>query len=215
MNGTFELKAGDARRVGDEWEVPILASGSAPIYGAEIHLAGPMAAELARVIVAADAMEAHGTPDGIASLAMASSRPISPGEIATFVFPAHGDDPWVAPTVAWARVNREVVATGAPLPQPAPVTAFFALPWPNPSGGPVTLRLGITAAAATGPTSVRIFDPAGRLVRSLHEGPHEAGVLSLTWDLRDNSGRRTAPGIYLVRAETLDIRQVHRLVVVR
>jgi parallel beta-helix repeat protein len=214
MNGTFRLEAGPARRNGDHWEVPILASGTAPIFGAEIRLAGPAAGELSGVHVPEGAMEAHGTPEGTASLAMASATPMAEGEIASFVFPAHGDSAWSAPAVSWARVNREVVTFGTP-PPVVPASAFFASPWPNPAGGAVSLRLGITAKAAGGATSVRVFDTAGRLVRNLHEGPHEAGVLALTWDLLDGTGRKVAPGIYLVRAQTNDMRQVHRLVVVR
>ena len=51
-----------------------------------------------------------------------------------------------------------------------------------------------------GPASVQVFDVRGRLVRSLHEGPLEAGPHDLAWDGRDDRGAALASGVYLVRA---------------
>ena len=42
---------------------------------------------------------------------------------------------------------------------------------------------------------VEVADVTGRRVRSWTEA---AGARSLRWDLRDSSGRRVAPGVYLV-----------------
>ena len=216
MDGTFTLRAGEPRRVGDHWELPIIASGSAPIFGAEIELSGPNAQALLGVTVPLDAMEAHGTPSGTAKLAMASPTPIAEGEIASFSFPATGEGAWQAPTVSWARVNREVIPVTAPVPTPTiPGVAFFAAPWPNPAGASVNLRFGISSTEAGARASIRVHDLAGRLVRTVHDGSFDAGVHAMTWDLSDESGRRVAPGLYLIRAETSRFRTVHRIVVIR
>ena len=37
-------------------------------------------------------------------------------------------------------------------------------------------------------------------MRGLADGERAAGATSLAWDLRDDSGRRVGPGVYLVRA---------------
>jgi hypothetical protein len=211
--GSFTLRAGDARRVGDTWELPILVDGSGVILGAEVALGGGAAATLANVRVADGAMEAHGATDGVARLAMASAMPLSAGEIATLVFPATGAA-WQAPAVTFARVNRDVVTPDAVRPT-APARAFFAMPWPNPANASATLRLGISSNEAGTRAQVNVFDLAGRRVRTVQDGALPAGVHELRWDLRDESGHPVAPGVYLVRAETATFRSVRRLVVVR
>ena len=212
--GTFEVHAGDARRAGDHWEVPILVSGTAPIYGAEIELSGPTAGTLDGVTVAEGALEAHGTPGGTAKLVLASARAIAPGEIAVMRFP--GGDTWQAPVLTWARINSEIVVgpvdAGPPV---ATATAYFAPPAPNPARGPVRLSLSISAREQGARAFVHVHDLAGRLVRVVYEGALEPGLHDLHWDLQDASGRAVPPGLYLVRAEAGAFRSVRRVVVVR
>jgi hypothetical protein len=212
--GTFEVRAGDARRVGDHWEVPILVTGSAPIYGAEIELGGPTAGTLDGVTMAEGALEAHGTPGGAAKLVLASAQVIAQGEIAVMRFP--GGDTWQAPLLTWARINNEIVAGSVDVEPPVtPTAAFFAPPAPNPARGPVRLSLGISGREQGVRAFVRVHDLAGRLVRVVHEGALDPGLHDLRWDLRDASGRAVAPGLYLVRAEAGAFRSVRRVVVVR
>lgn len=46
-----------------------------------------------------------------------------------------------------------------------------------------------------------VFDAAGRAVRHLDSGHRSAGTRSVTWDGRDDAGRKLSPGIYRVRFE--------------
>ena len=213
--GTFTVSAGEARRTGDHWEVPIIVGGTAPILGAEIELSGTNAGTLDGVIVAGDALEAHGTPDGKAKLAMAGTHAIPDGEIAVLRFPVQGRGGWEAPALTWARVNSEIVAASPVTPPNVPTVAFLAPPAPNPARGSVRLSLGISTRESGARAFVRVHDLAGRLVRVVHEGALEPGVHDLTWDLRDATGRTVPPGLYLVRAEAGRFRMVRRLVVVR
>ena len=50
--------------------------------------------------------------------------------------------------------------------------------------------------------SLRIFDASGRLVRTLRDGPHEAGGHEAVWRGEDDHGRRVAAGVYFARLET-------------
>jgi hypothetical protein len=50
------------------------------------------------------------------------------------------------------------------------------------------------------PTSVRIYDVSGRLVRTLIERPETAGDHQAAWDGRDRTGRSVPRGIYLAEA---------------
>ncbi len=53
----------------------------------------------------------------------------------------------------------------------------------------------------TAPGAVRLvlYDARGRTVRTLTEGPREAGEYEAIWNGTDHSGRRVAAGTYLLR----------------
>ncbi|NOT34754.1 MAG: T9SS type A sorting domain-containing protein [Candidatus Eisenbacteria bacterium] len=69
--------------------------------------------------------------------------------------------------------------------------------WPNPSSGPVALRLALPKAASIDAT---IYDVAGRRVASLADGRRDAGWHLLQWDGRRDDGGIAGSGVYLVRA---------------
>ena len=48
------------------------------------------------------------------------------------------------------------------------------------------------------PVSVQIYDLAGRLVKTLYDGPRVAGQYAERWDARDEDGHLVPPGVYLV-----------------
>lgn len=84
----------------------------------------------------------------------------------------------------------------------APATAEVRPPRPNPIGAG-SLRIPLLWPEPGRPV-VEIVDVLGRRVRTL-EGPDlPAGYPSLTWDLKDASGRAVASGLYVVRIEGTD-----------
>ena len=99
--------------------------------------------------------------------------------------------------------------------EPAPeVTRRLALAAarPNPSRGEVTLEL---ALPTDGPVTLRVFDVAGRAVRTVAARPLAAGRLSLRWDGRDDDGAAVAPGVYLCEARAGAERATRRVVMLR
>ncbi len=66
-----------------------------------------------------------------------------------------------------------------------------------------------------GRLSLKIYDPAGRLVRTLVDGPAEAGAGSLLWDGKDEGGRRAATGVYFYRLNAGGESLTRKLMVVR
>jgi hypothetical protein len=54
--------------------------------------------------------------------------------------------------------------------------------------------------APAAPVTVRIFDVAGRLIRSIHASATAAGAQEVLWDGRDETGARAGPGIYFYQA---------------
>ena len=94
----------------------------------------------------------------------------------------------------------------------APALALaFAPPSPNPARESVRLALSSPAAGAV---DVAVLDLAGRRVRSLSRDV-AAGVAELTWDLRDDAGRRVPPGLYFASARSGPERVTRALLVVR
>jgi len=77
-----------------------------------------------------------------------------------------------------ASLTSGVLALGAIRPQPAWMSAV--VPFSLPCGGVVRLE---------------IYDFAGRLQATLLDGHADAGVATITWDLRDKSGRPVPQGI--------------------
>jgi hypothetical protein len=70
---------------------------------------------------------------------------------------------------------------------------------PNPFRRSVVIPF---ALAEAGRARVDIFDVAGGLVRRLADAPMDIGIQHLTWDGRDDDGRRLSPGVYFYRLET-------------
>jgi len=69
---------------------------------------------------------------------------------------------------------------------------------PNPFNPRTSISYKVEAG---GIVSIRIFSVTGRLVRSLLEGPANAGVHEVRWDGRDDGGRPVPSGTYFVRVE--------------
>jgi hypothetical protein len=109
------------------------------------------------------------------------------------------------------KVNLQVDDTSVPAVPVAALPSRFELgaPRPNPAGRVAVLDLALPAAA---PVDVSVFDVTGRRVRGLMDGVQAAGWHPVAWDLRDDSGRRAAPGIYLVRARAGDLRSTRKVV---
>lgn len=83
---------------------------------------------------------------------------------------------------------------------------------PNPARGASALQFTLPAA---GNVRLDVFDLSGRRMATLEDGPLGPGVHVDTWDLRDASGTRVAPGLYLARLSASGVNEVRRVIVVR
>ncbi len=79
---------------------------------------------------------------------------------------------------------------------------------PSPFDANVGTQISYTLEADAALVRVRIFDGAGRLVRTLEDAALGGGAQSgtLTWQGRDDDGRPLRIGIYIVLLEALDLR---------
>ena len=87
----------------------------------------------------------------------------------------------------------------------APITFEVIVPFallasvaPNPMNPEATLTFRTTRS---GPIRVRLLDVQGRLVRTLQDGPMEAGYHDLRISSTDDNGRKLASGIYFFAIE--------------
>ena len=68
---------------------------------------------------------------------------------------------------------------------------------PNPFGAQTAIRYTLKAAA---PVTVQVFDHSGRLVRTIvRSNSQVAGPHEVSWDARDDIGRRATKGVYFAR----------------
>ena len=84
---------------------------------------------------------------------------------------------------------------------------------PNPFNPATTIRFDL---ATDGPVALRIYDVAGRLVRTLIDAPLPAGFgKSATWDGLDAAGNRASSGVYFYRLEAAGQSQTRKMVVMK
>lgn len=75
-------------------------------------------------------------------------------------------------------------------------TLAFAPATPNPSSGATTCRFTLPGE---GSVRMAVYDAAGRLVRTLADGPLAAGEHAIRWDGEREGGGRAPSGLYLAR----------------
>ncbi len=95
----------------------------------------------------------------------------------------------------------------------APVPAYtLAQNRPNPFN-PIT-RISYSVPTKE-EVSLRIYSPAGRLVKTLVNGVVKGGEHTIIWDGRDNGGRETASGIYFYKLEAGEEKKTKKMVLLR
>jgi hypothetical protein len=105
---------------------------------------------------------------------------------------------------------------GRDLPVAVPASSGGALgplfAYPNPSRGNVTISFVLPKTSSA---TLRVFDVAGRVVRTLLNETLPAGPHSAHWDRRTASGAVARPGLYLYELEAGGQRAARTFVLVR
>lgn len=92
----------------------------------------------------------------------------------------------------------------------------MSLDFSQPSDNPARDLTQFTLSLPTrGPVVVDAMDVSGRRVRRLQKGDMAAGRHTIAWDLHDESGQITSPGVYFVRAHVDGVDFVRRVVVLK
>lgn len=94
----------------------------------------------------------------------------------------------------------------------APEAAYLSQNYPNPHNPLTNIAFGLSAHARV---SLRIYDSAGRLVRTIVAGDRAAGDYVETWDGRNMRGEEVASGIYFCRLEAGTFAQTRKMILLR
>jgi hypothetical protein len=106
---------------------------------------------------------------------------------------------------------RPVDVTGADTPG-VPRSSFLAQNVPNPFNPSTTLRFGLRESAHV---TLRIYDAAGRLVRTLVDDHRPAGLYDKAWDGRDAAGRASASGVYFCKLVAGRFEETRKIVLLK
>jgi len=110
--------------------------------------------------------------------------------------------------LAVSPLVRQLTRTEAPAPDDGRAAPTGIVPGdrplllsdgPNPFTDTVRMQIRLPSPA---PARVTVLDAAGRLVRTLTDGPMSAGATQFTWDGRDATGALVASGVYFLRMES-------------
>ena len=71
------------------------------------------------------------------------------------------------------------------------------------------------AIPRTSDVTIRVFDISGRVVKTLVNATKEAGYYTANWDMKDNTGREIASGIYFYEFNAGDFKSIKKMVVMR
>ncbi len=85
--------------------------------------------------------------------------------------------------------------------------------YPNPARAATNISFGLPVA--TGNVNLRIYDLAGREIKTFELGSCAAGIKTIPWNLTDDAGRNVPAGVYLYRLDTPTFSATKRMVVVR
>ncbi len=112
-------------------------------------------------------------------------------------------------------VQRDGATTGIGEATTSPPLTHLLGAFPNPANPATTIRF---TTGASGPATLRIFDPAGRLVRTLFEKRwFEAGTVptEVRWDGHDDGGHAVKSGVFLYRLSTASGAASDKLVILK
>ncbi len=133
----------------------------------------------------------------------------------TAVFRVNGQVVWMKPSGQyWGRAPDlgALENTGSvSVDKRGPIIEFLP-PVPNPSRGPTSLRVNVSAA---GHLRLEILDLAGRQVRLLSDAAVPAGRYDFAWDGRDAADHPVPASIYFAMLKTAAQSQTRRFVMLR
>jgi C1A family cysteine protease len=150
------------------------------------------------------------------------SSPEPDDTLCTWVIPVDAEsDSCLVRVTAWdpshnagSDVSAGLFAIEKPATGDGQIPAATALlqNYPNPFNGHTTIAWSLAEDAFV---DIRIYDTAGRLVRTVVSAEHGPGSYRTVWNGRDDAGRPVASGVYFLRMTAGEVRQARKIVYLR
>jgi hypothetical protein len=86
---------------------------------------------------------------------------------------------------------------------------------PNPFNPQTRISYTIPGAAGGAPVTLRVYDVAGRLVRTLLNAVQPPGVYALNWDGTDERGSRVSSGVYFYQLQCNGEAQTRKMILLK
>jgi len=102
--------------------------------------------------------------------------------------------------------------TGDDHAEETPSVTGLASVYPNPFNPTTTIRFSLRTRSGV---RISIYDVAGRLVRTVQDGPMEAGWHTVRWDGTSTGGSAAASGVYFCRMTAGDVDETRKMVLLR
>jgi hypothetical protein len=100
---------------------------------------------------------------------------------------------------AWSRAAGKAYVYGVPTEVSVPQRFPTLRAYPNPA--PLSSQVAFDVPAGTRRARLRVYDVAGRLVRTVETGGRSSAPGTIRWDGRDEQARPVASGVYLLNLE--------------
>lgn len=91
--------------------------------------------------------------------------------------------------------------------------AFVSDPFPNPFRRSTTISFEVEHHAT--PTSLKVYDLSGRLIKVLVERVLDAGVHKFRWDGKDSNGMVVPSGVYFYKIQIGEYKETRKVLVIK
>jgi len=99
-----------------------------------------------------------------------------------------------------------------------PKTFELSQNYPNPFNPTTTIKYSLSSVgdgAETLPTTLRIYNVLGEVVRTLVDEPRSPGIYYQVWDGKDDQGKEVASGIYFYRLKAGKFSETKKMVLLK
>jgi hypothetical protein len=214
---------------GSSDEVEVLANLEVPVAGAQLEIEydpAQVTFKVPRLAERSDHFLVEYRDDGSGKLNLLmynlSNRPIPAGEGSIISLPAvlspyASDDVKIQlKKVVLADEKAALIPVGEGAPS-IPVAFKLDQNYPNPFNPSTAIKFSLPARSGGGylPTTLRVYNVLGQLVRTLVDEPMAAGTHEIIWDGKDDHGSQVASGIYFYKLRSGDYEDTKKMVLMK
>jgi hypothetical protein len=217
-------------QIGNSGEVKVLADLQVPVAGAQLQISyepGKVSFQTPRLSERSDHFILQYRDDGKGKLNLVlynfSNEPISIGDGNIVSIPATvspgAQDGFKIELKEVVLSDEKAVLIPVEGQSPSVPTAFeLSQNYPNPFNPSTTIKFTLPSpkvGAATLPTTLKIYNVLGEVVRTFLDEPMAPGVYHKIWDGRDDQGNQVASGIYFYRLRAGDFEDTKKMVLMK